>query len=230
MDLKYLLNLEITDNPLSPDEPVFRIVSSGTANLQRIIKEIMSYNPGISPETVVYALALERKAVKRLLKLGWRVNNELFEAAIQARGSARTGRWDPENDSLYIEFQQAKEIQEILEEVDVWRQAIPVSVGKDRTMEQIEFSVVPMNCIQLIGQNIKLAGSHPSVGITLTNGQGERFRISEAQLILNQPSKLMFFIPENMSKGNYTLNVITQYSEDGLLNTPRSLSQSISFV
>ena len=39
----------------------------------------------------------------------------------------------------------------------------------------------------------------------------------------------MFFVLENMSKGNYMLKIITQYSENGLLNTPRSLSQSISF-
>lgn len=133
MDFKYLFNLEITDNPLSPGEPVFRVYSAGTANLQRIIKEIMSYNPGISRETIAYSLALERKAIKHLLKLGMRVNNELFEAEIQARGPARTGRWDPESNSLYIDFRQAEEILDVLEEVDVWRQAIPVSVGKDRT-------------------------------------------------------------------------------------------------
>lgn len=230
MDFKYLLNLEITSNPLSPDKPVFRVYSAGTANLQRIIKEIMSYNPGISRETIAYSLALERKAIRHLLKLGMRVNNELFEAEIQARGPARTGRWDPENNSLYIDFRQAEEILDVLEEVDVWRQVIPVSVGKDRATEQIDFSAVPMNCIQLTGQNIKLAGSHPSVGITLTNGRGERFYISKAQLILNQPSKLMFFVSENMSKGNYMLKIITQYSENGLLNTPRSLSQSVSFL
>ena len=40
----------------------------------------------------------------------------------------------------------------------------------------------------------------------------------------------MFFVPENMSKGNYMLNIITQYSENGLLNTPRSLSQNVSFL
>ena len=111
---KYLLNLEITDNPLSPGEPVFRVYSAGTANLQRIIKEIMSYNPGISRETIAYSLALERKAIRHLLKLGMRVNNELFEAEIQARGPARTGRWDPENNSLYVEFQSAKEILDVL--------------------------------------------------------------------------------------------------------------------
>lgn len=70
MDFKYLFNLEIIDNPLSPDEPVFRVYSAGTANLQRIIKEIMSYNPGISRETIAYSLALERKAIRHLLKLG----------------------------------------------------------------------------------------------------------------------------------------------------------------
>lgn len=67
---------------------------------------------------------MERKTLKRLLLSGRRVNTKLFEAVVQSRGLTYNGKWGPQNNSLYVNFQQGKELREALKEVEV------VVVGK----------------------------------------------------------------------------------------------------
>lgn len=79
----------------------------------------------------------------------------------------------------------------------------------------------------LFGKNIKLAGEDLAVGITLTNEE-EAFRISEEDIIVNHPSKLILLMPKDMPEGEYELTVTTQYGAGGrLLRAPRSVSQYI---
>lgn len=74
----------------------------------------------------------------------------------------------------------------------------------------------------LFGKDIKLAGEDFAVGITLTNEE-DTFRISEEDIIVNHPSKLILLIPKDMPEG-----ITTQYGSGGrLLKAPRSVSQYI---
>ena len=78
-----------------------------------------------------------------------------------------------------------------------------------------------------VGKNIKLAGEDLAVGITLTNEE-ESFKISEEDIVVNHPSKLILLIPKDMPEGGYELTITTQYGSGGrLLKAPRSVSQYI---
>ena len=44
---KYPINLEISDNPLSPDTGLFRVLSSRTAYLPMIIDEMVKEMPDV---------------------------------------------------------------------------------------------------------------------------------------------------------------------------------------
>ncbi|HIX75725.1 MAG TPA: hypothetical protein H9977_11945, partial [Candidatus Parabacteroides intestinipullorum] len=79
-DIKYQINVQIADNTVTKDDTddkIFVIVSLGTADKERIIAEMMDMNPGVEPEMMRLVLDLEKRAVKRLLLNGMRVNNGL---------------------------------------------------------------------------------------------------------------------------------------------------------
>ena len=52
--------------------------------------------------------------MKRLLLSGWRINDELFDAMVQARGLTYDGKWNSQHNSLYVNFQQGKELRDAL--------------------------------------------------------------------------------------------------------------------
>ena len=58
--------------------------------------------------------------------------------------------------------------------------------------------------------------------------QEESFKISEEDIVVNHPSKLILLIPKDMPEGGYELTITTQYGSGGrLLKAPRSVSQYI---
>ena len=210
-DIKYQINVQIADNTVTKDDTddkIFVIVSLGTADKERIIAEMMDMNPGVEPEMMRLVLDLEKRAVKRLLLNGMRVNNGLFEAVPQCRGLVRGTAWDPEANEIYVNFTQGKELREAIAGL---------------------FNATAGANLTLTGKNIKVVGDDPSVGITLTDGEGTETRIKAGAIGLNQPSKLIFLVPASLAAGDYTLTITTQFggNSNSLLKTPRALTQTV---
>ena len=233
----FYITVEQTSSPITPpDAHIFRVLPSNTANLQRIIDEMMKESASVSREVVEIVLKRERNTMKRLLASGWRINDELFDAMVQARGLTYNGEWDPQVNSLYVNFQQGKELREALKDVEVVvagkrQKPFYISGCWDQATGRTDFVATAGRCFTLTGKNIKVLGTHPLVGITLTNEAGESIRIGEECMVVNWPSKLRFIIPEDMPEGEYELRVTTQSSSGTyLLKVPRSVSHSLRVI
>ena len=233
----FYITVEQTSSPITPpDAHIFRVLPSNTANLQRIIDEMMKESASVSREVVEIVLKRERNTMKRLLASGWRINDELFDAMVQARGLTYNGEWDPQVNSLYVNFQQGKELREALKDVEVVvagkrQKPFYISGCWDQATGRTDFVATAGRCFTLTGKNLKVMGTHPSVGITLTNEAGECIRIGEECMVVNWPSKLRFIIPEDMPEGEYELRVTTQSSSGTyLLKVPRSVSHSLRII
>ena len=179
-DIKYQINVQIADNTVTKDDTddkIFVIVSLGTADKERIIAEMMDMNPGVEPEMMRLVLDLEKRAVKRLLLNGMRVNNGLFEAVPQCRGLVRGTAWDPEANEIYVNFTQGKELREAIADVVVnvigeKGAAMYLSSSLDAATGLGLFNATAGANLTLTGKNIKVVGDDPSVGITLTDSEG----------------------------------------------------------
>lgn len=233
----FYITVEQSSSPITPpDAHLFRILPSNTANLQRIIDEMMKESASVPREVVEMVLKNERMTMKRLLVSGWRINDELFDAMVQARGLTYNGEWDPLVNSLYVNFQQGKELREALKDVEVVvagkrQKPFYISGCLDQATGRTDFVATAGRCFTLTGKNLKVLGTHPSVGITLTNEAGECIRIGEECMVVNWPSKLRFIIPEDMPEGEYELRVTTQSSSGThLLKAPRSVSHSLRVI
>lgn len=233
----YYIFVEQSSSPITPpDAYLFRVLPSNTANLQRIIDEMMKESASVPREVVELVLKNERMTMKRLLASGWRINDELFDAMVQARGLTYNGEWDPQVNSLYVNFQQGKELREALKDVEVVvagkrQKPFYISGCWDQATGRTDFVATAGRCFTLTGKNLKVMGTHPSVGITLMNKEGESIRIGEECMVVNWPSKLRFIIPEDMPEGEYELRVTTQSSSGTyLLKAPRSVSHGIRII
>lgn len=77
----------------------------------------------------------------------------------------------------------------------------------------------------LTGRNLKLAGDDPSVGILLTSvdSPSTTFFIKPDRVSPNEPKRLQFVLPIDMTEGAWEVKVTTQYSPSNKpVATPRS--------
>jgi hypothetical protein len=83
----------------------------------------------------------------------------------------------------------------------------------------------------LHGRMLKVIGTDPSVGITLTNqSTGSSVQIPNEMIAVNEPAKIILLLPDNLADGDYTLKVTTQYTNSSaiLRKEPHSVETTIS--
>lgn len=67
------------------------------------------------------------------------------------------------------------------------------------------------------GAMLKVAGSDESVGVTLTNADKTVTKLTDDLITINNPSSLTLLLPAELTEGEYTLTITTQYSSSGTL-------------
>lgn len=78
----------------------------------------------------------------------------------------------------------------------------------------------------ITGEGLKVVGTDPSVGITLTSVStpSKSFAIAPGDISPNTAKKLQFVLPAGITDGDWRVKVTTQYSKGGkvLTKTPRT--------
>ena len=232
---KYQINVKLQDNTVTvtdSDDKIFVVQSQGTADLDRLVEEIMEINPGLERETVRMVLELFNRLIIKLILLGFRLNTGLFIIELVCKGVTYDGAWHPDVNSLQINITPTKQLREILENTTiniVGEASSTTSIIGGESAQGVGYRVKAGRAFTLHGKNIKIAGDDPSVGITLTSSESVETKIEGDLIIQNDPSKLVFIIPENTTDGEYELKIVTQYSSGGkYLKTPRSFTRTLT--
>ena len=233
-EIKYTLNVQSVDNPLTKEvgDKRFVLVSNGTADFDRVISEIMAVNPGLERETVEAVIKLEHRIIQRLTLSGMRVSNGLFSAVASPKGRAGAS-WDPEVNQLNITIAQGTDWREAIRNTTVnvlgeKAEVMYVSGTTDAATRATDRTATPGYPFTVEGNYLKLAGDDPSVGITLVDEDGTETRIDPAMVAVNEPKKLVFIIPAGLAEGTYTLRITTQYGSNGnLVKTPRTVESAL---
>ena len=233
-EIKYTLNVQSVDNPLTKEvgDKRFVLVSNGTADFDRVISEIMSVNPGLERETVEAVIKLEHRIIQRLTLSGMRVSNGLFSAVASPKGRAGAS-WDPEVNQLNITIAQGTDWREAIRQTTVnvlgeKAEVMYVSGTTDAATRATDRTATPGYPFTVEGNYLKLAGDDPSVGITLVDEDGTETHIDPAMVAVNEPKKLVFMLPSGLEAGTYTLRITTQYGSNGnLVKTPRTVESAL---
>lgn len=236
--IEYPLCLQIKDNIITSQnlkDKIFEVLPQGTISQDAIIEEIVETLGGDS-NYIKRVLLKEKQIIKRALIMGQHVSNELFSAKILCRGLVYDGRWNPQVNSLYVNFQQSKELREVLDNLSIRvigekQETRYISSCRSLSAERKEGQFVAGDSVEILGKNIKVVGSYPSVGIELIHEDGNNIRIAESQIVVNRPSKLIVLLPDNLQEGTYALMITTQYSRGStLLKNPKIIKRVIDVI
>ncbi len=223
-------NSVTTDNK---DDKILLLESSGKVGLEQIYKEMKEEDTGLRMETIVHVVTLFLRVVMRLILNGYSVNTGIFRAVAQFVGVVEKGQWNPATNSVYVSFTQEKLLREEIAKTKVEILGTKANVMyilevEDRKTGLKDGTATPGRNFFVRGSHLKVVGSNPAVGITLTDSTGNVTKLVDDELSINKPSELTLLLPAGLKDDTYTLTVCTQYSQSAqLLKEPRSVSTTI---
>lgn len=234
---KYTLKAQLMDNTVTvdnPDDKILSPISSDTYTLDDILELMHQEDTGLRTETLRHVTDLFLRINERLLLSGNSVNTGLYYASASLRGTIEGGVWNPERNSIQVNFTQGKALREAIADTAVEiigekGSSIYINSGLNVATRAPGYTATAGRNFTLTGKNIRVVGTDPAVGITLTSASNTVTKIAEDMIAVNEPSKVMILIPAGLADGVYTLTLTTQYASGGkLLSMPRSVSQSIT--
>lgn len=226
----------LTDNSVTTDnkdDKILLLESSGKVGLEQIYKEMKEEDTGLRMETIVHVVTLFLRVVMRLILNGYSVNTGIFRAVAQFVGVVEKGQWNPATNSVYVSFTQEKLLREEIAKTKVEILGTKANVMyilevEDRKTGLKDGTATPGRNFFVRGSHLKVVGSNPAVGVTLTDSTGNVTKLVDDELSINKPSELTLLLPAGLKDDTYTLTVCTQYSQSAqLLKEPRSVSTTI---
>lgn len=234
---KNLLKVWMADNTVTTDDKtdkIFVLESTRSVDQEFVIDRMVAKNPGLHRETMAMGVKLHNEVISELVMNGYSVNTDLFRAVPQLKGVVENNAWSPEKNSIYVSMTQGKGLREAIADTTVQilgdrQAAIYINGTQDASTRATDLSATAGRNFTLLGKNIKVSGTDPKVGVTLTASVGGKVtKITNDMIAVNDPSKLIILLPATLTDGEYTLTVTTQYSTGkGELKTPRTASQLI---
>ncbi|WP_446715723.1 DUF4469 domain-containing protein [Bacteroides sp. GD17] len=236
-EIHYQINGQLADNTVTVDNKEDMIlvpVSIGTADEARIIAEMKAEDSGLREETIRHVHDLEKRVVQRLLMSGYSVNAGLYYASTSFRGVIEGSSWDSSKNSIVVNFNMGADLREAIKKTTVniiGEKGAAMYIGgvTDASTRATDASATAGRAFTLKGSKLKVMGTDPSVGITLTSESGAVTKITEDLFVKNNPSEVIFIIPAELTNGTYTLKLTTQCSTNNkqLLKSPRSVEKTI---
>ena len=200
-----------------PNDKIFVLETTGKADIDKIYEEMRAEDTGLRPETIVHVVTLFERVCARLLMNGWQLNTGLFYAVPRLLGLAEDGKWNPENNSIYVAFSQDKVIREEIAKTLISilgsKADVMYIIGtEDRKTGLKDGRMTPGRNFFVRGANLKVLGEDESVGVTLTNTTTKAVvKLDEDMITKNNPSELTLLIPADLADGDYQLTVRTQF-------------------
>lgn len=234
---KNLLKVWMADNTVTTDDKtdkIFVLESTRSIDQSFVLDRMAAKNPGLHRETMSASVNLYHEVISELVMNGYSVNTDLFRAVPQLKGLAEGNAWNPEKNSIYVSLTQGKKLREEIKNTTVQilgdrQAAMYINGTQDAATRATDLSATAGRNFTVLGKNIKVAGTDPKVGITLTAATGgTATKLDASMLVVNDPSRLIILLPSGLSDGEYTLTITTQYTPSKtLLKTPRQATQTI---
>ena len=198
----------------------------------------------IEPAQALSVLQTAWKVMAEANAQGFVVNTPYFRSIPMARGTLKpeelTAPIDRDRISVYAAIEQGPLLHQAMNDTQLTLFSQPAPVGPLITFVgsphcdadgQRRPLCAGQTCM-VGGLNLKLRGTHPDVGITLTSADdGRTVFIPPTEVMPNEPKSIYFILPPEVTPGLWTLRVSTQYrSRNRLTQTPRTDEQPVQVL
>jgi hypothetical protein len=223
-------------NPLTPgDEDQRAIVQNRTSRTtEDVIEEIINRGSTITKAEALAVIEEYEACIARFVADGDRVNTSLMKISSSIAGifAGKEDYFDEKRHKIKINVQSGPRLQKAIDEtatqkVDGQERRPQPNRLKDFTSGSINGELTAGGSAELYGTLLKHDPEDSAQGIFLIASDGTETHIE--QVLKNQPSLLLFLIPDNMPSGEYSLevrSVVRRTTElrRGRLSVPITLS------
>jgi hypothetical protein len=209
-----------------------RILNTGSANIDDLIADTVDRGTDISPVTLRAAYDLLKGAALQRALRAQRVEFGLGITYVEPTGGfiGDAAKWDPAKNRLMGRLLPSKELREALKTVEV----VVIGMGKvpnmissveDVVTGEVNVCLTRGGMVHIYGNKIKITGADPTVGLKLTQSTGGTvWAIPATAIGINDPSRVSFVVPADLTPDEYTLSLVTQYSGSKDLKNPRTVT------
>lgn len=234
--MKKVLKAWLKKNQLTPDPNDFTAsaVSNGSVSVSNIIDELVSEGMEVKRETVLDIVTRFNRKSADLVLSGYSVNTGLVYMRSVIKGPFYGKTWDPDLNSVYVSITQGLELRQAVAETTVeilGEQAdlIEILSITDSTTGKTDGTLTKGRNAELKGSFLKIVGDNPACGISFLNTTTQAITLlDKADIVLNEPSRLLIIVPTTIDAGEYELTINTQFTSGGaILKQPRSATLGV---
>lgn len=229
--MKNILKAWLRKNQLTtdPNDYTATVAGNGSVGIEDIVDEIIKEGTELKRDTIINIVNRFNDKAAALVVSGYNVNTGLVYMRPIIKGVFYNKTWNPEVHSLYVGITQGADLREAIAETNVeilGEQSDPMEILSitDQTTGKTDGNLTKGRNAELKGSYLKIAGNNADCGITFTNtATQESTKLATADIVLNEPSRLLIFVPATLAAGEYELMVTTQFTGGGsLLKQPRT--------
>lgn len=213
---------------------ILMLNSAGSMDLNKVYDEMEKEITGVKRETIVHVTTLFLRVVAQLILNGYSVNTGLFRAVARFSGMIEGGVWNPDKNTVYVDFTQEKLLRDAIRQTKVEVESekpdsMYILEVEDRVLGINTNKITPGHNVFVRGARLKITGTSEDIGVSLTHTDGSVTKIADADIVVNNPSELLLLLPTGMKDGVYELKITTQYCNGGssMLKQPRSVSCNV---
>jgi hypothetical protein len=207
--------------------------SAGNLTKEQLIQLMLKEDPGIRRENVEHILDLQNRVICEHVSNGFSVDTGLVRIVAQFKGLIENNVWNPLKNYVGVTLIPGKMLREALANVEVKilgekGDIMFIANGEDVETCSTNGSATAGGGYTLHGRMLKIEGTDPSVGLTITNhATGQVTIIAQKRILVNKPSEIGFVLPDDLVDGEYTVSVTTQYARSKELKEPRTAVKQI---
>ena len=237
--MKRTLKVFLKKNELTEDPNDFTGVVSSLPSMgkKEILDEIIADGIEVSRSTIDACVTRYiDKAVDKALS-GHNVNLGFIYMRSTIKGPLYGKTWNPEVNRVELSIATGADSRKAAAETNVdilgtVSDMIEIYSITDSTTGATDGTLTKGRNVELKGSYIKITGDKPEVGVVFFNMMTLAVtKLEMKDIVINEPSRLMLFLPDALVAGEYELTVTTQYTKGSKpLAQPRSTTLGIPVV
>ena len=223
-----LYDLAITERK---DDRFGRVVKQNSLNEDDLINIAVKRRTDLSPTSLKSTMELLKNIAREQIANGSSVAFGLGYFSVGVNGVFIGDKpvWDSNEHSLVVRVTPTAELRNDVKSASVnLRGGAPVGTAISKVIDVVSGEtnsvLTPGGAVNIIGSRIKITGDSEANGLSLINqANDEEIKVPSSAIAINEPSKVVFVLPADISAGDYKIRVTTQFSNSStLLKEPRS--------
>jgi hypothetical protein len=223
-------------NHLTPDQSDYYIVleSFGSVTTDDIIEALKNDGMELNPATVKDVITRFNSKCIDLLLEGRNVSNGLVHMRLSIKGVAYDRTWDRERNPIHVVISQSKDLREaiadtVVEIMGEHPDPMAIYTVTDLSTAKTDGTITRRFNAEIKGTYIKVVGDDPTNGIYFHSEERQiDYKLQDVNIVVNDPSKILILVPEDLESGMYELRIVTQYAKGQVvLKNPRSVICSL---